>query len=238
MPFLRRLTWSLCLLLTCGVAAAQATFHADTRYLDGPERNSHVARVLAEMEWRIEGQRLRWGGRVTVPVDPGIDTVFFRQRATSDWDTLLCDISRPDSFAFEYNACCGGFNVHRMGDRRYLQGSCTVRLLHPQAGRRYLAVFDEAGMELASGQNDTIFPVCRSAMAPNVYLVRLMEIGPFEAGDSCCGTMCQYRDGGMDAEYGMSYAVRERHAEFLWMPLSSETLRLTYDVRRRRLSLE
>ena len=198
-----------------------------------------VQEVLTEMQWRIEGKTLHWGERITVPTDKGADTVFFQQHARAQWDTMLCVLRPGDSLVFQYNDCCGGFNVLRGGGKgHFLNPSAKINLKHPVKGREYLALLGEAGMVLHEGENDTIIPTCRSAMAPSAIGFYLMEVRRPVPGDSAEATMCQYRNGVIDWDYAYEYVREIEFIRIIWLPMGNTLMNLTYDIRRRKWKIQ
>lgn len=219
-------------------ASAQAVIFADPERLGKHGESDWAKKVLTEMQWRIEGKTLHWGERITVPTGKGADTVFFQQHAHAPWDTMLCVLHPGDSLEFRYNDCCGGFNVHRFGGKSFLEPSCKITLRHPVKGREYLALLGEAGMVLQKGENDTLIPECRSAMAPSAIGFSLMEVRRPQAGDSLYGTMCQYRNGVIDWDYVYEYVRVTTFAEIIWLPMGNTLMHLIYDIRKRKWVIE
>lgn len=221
---------TLCILLICMTLRAQVTVVADTsifaRYHISGAARTHANRL----SWQLRQQDLHWGDSITIREGSGIDTLFFQQSPLHKWDSLVCDLRGPHSSRLTYNECCGGFDV-RTAAMRGVQGGVQVQLLNPKRGRQYLALLDEAGMFLKAGENDTLWPGCRSAMAPNCYWIALYEVLPCNAVADCDSLACEWN--GHEFEYEITTAYREPKAllGFRWLPLGAPVARIAYDAR-------
>lgn len=91
-----------------------ATFWADTSGIIPTKEYNYIT----EAEWKINGQTLRYGlSPIAVPTDNVVDTIFYKQFENSKWDTLICNITEPANYIFQYNMCCGGFDVYNAENR-------------------------------------------------------------------------------------------------------------------------
>ena len=103
------ITAFLFLLTTIFCKAQFAVFSVDTNSFMHKER-------LYEMQWIINGKLLKYG-KSPVKIKPDVnklDTILFKIRPNANWDTIICNITKPDSLEFVYNPCCGAFNIRNV----------------------------------------------------------------------------------------------------------------------------
>ncbi len=234
---LRRLILFFCFLHTFQFCAAQtARFYADSMRLGRDVGSkSHLEHVL-EMEWIINGQHMHWGSD-TVHVKPDankLDTVFFKASKNSKWDTIICNISKPEVYTFMYNSCCGNFYLRN----ERMKGFPEVRVDFRVAGKLktpFLGVIDESGVELKSDTVKTMKAQCRSAMASNICHVELREFSYTSDTAGSYMLMCLDIGGGREPVYDYYYRTKKTYTSFLYMPLDETPLELLFQTKSRRV---
>lgn len=200
-----------------------ATFYADSTdlyHMTGMRKEIHER--ITQAEWKIKGKTLRYGSKpVKVTVDNKIDTIFFRQNNNAKWDTLICNINKPETFKFLYNTCCGGFNVQKSS--RNIWGKVKFSLIGQNKNDTYIGILDDAAVIL-SGLDTELAPYCRSAMHPNIYRVAIQKIEICQESDGC-SEKCINNKGDIISFLPVSEKVR-----FLYLPLSEEPFVIKYDL--------
>jgi hypothetical protein len=194
---------------------------------------------LRSMTWRIQGHDLHFGDdTLDIVVDAVIDTIYYQRRNGERWDTLICCISKPGIYVFAYNDCCGAFDVVDPIKHRKIQGQVQYRLsgernISPQLGkgRNFLGTIGDAGMVIDPRHPKSIFPDCRSAVIPNVYEMRLLEIARCNS-DSCEATICQFETGTDTLNDDFQFEIVREWMHFYYLPLRPEPLEIIYDVRK------
>ncbi len=200
-----------------------ATFYADSTdlyHMTGMRKD--IYERITQAEWKIKGKTLRYGSKpVKVHIDNKIDTIFFRQNNDTKWDTLICNINKPDTFKFLYNPCCGGFNVQKSS--RNIQGKVKFSLTEQNKNDTYLGILDDAAVILSNSDTE-LSTYCRSAMFPNIYNVAIQKVEICKDGDGCSGR-CINNEGDT-----ISYLLVSEKVRFLSLPLSEEPFVIKYDL--------
>lgn len=216
-----------------------AIFYADTtdlRMYTG-RNDDHFKRVM-EMEWRINGQILRFGSKpIKIKPDPNkIDTLFYKQNKNAKWDTIICNIKEPLKYKFIYNTCCDGFNIAGT-DNKFFQGKINFRLTG-QTNKTFLGTLGEVGMLITTKTTDTLLPGCRSAMSPNIYWVNFKEIR--ECGDLsvCKEDICLSEEGKEELNYEFKYSTISQKIKILFMPLSNDPLQIIYNTKTDKITIK
>jgi hypothetical protein len=215
--------------------AQQAAFTFDS--LAGKQYAGSQINKIRLWQWQINGQLLTWtSGPVYVKPDPRkLDTILFRKTPEQKWDTFLCNVTRPLSYNFAYNSCCGGFNIMILGKPKGT--SFGVVFTVNGKGKDLLGTISESGMFLKPGINDTLRPLCRSAMAPNIYSITIQET---DRNDSAAFTdSLDCMKGGLlhpDTEYGYRYKRLSSPVRFNYIPLGS-VLHVLYDTRLKKVRI-
>jgi hypothetical protein len=205
--------------------AQQAIFTAKPKEIDNHQD-------IAQMQWSINGQLLTFGSD-TVKITPNekvLDTILFKRNEKSLWDTIICDIAQPRHYNFVYNECCGGFNVADGKTHSFIKGEVIFEKTE-QTQDVYLGLLGETGVLLHRG-NNTVLPMCRSAMSPNIFLIQLKEIEICADTAGCVGPdsdlQCYTTDGGQTT-YDLYYRTKKTITRFLYMPLNEEPLKVIYN---------
>lgn len=207
-----------------------ATFSADTmRFFRDKFNRRDIYDKIMESEWKIDGRTLRYGSApIVVKTDNRIDTILFRQFKTSKWDTLICNISEAKNYKFQYNECCGAFNVSDETNK-FIIGSVNFKLKGKTKNRYYLGTLGETGIRVTSQHNDTLKPGCRSAMSPNVYWLTFGEIEPCKDSLHCYEVTCLYEKGKDELNYEYGYKTMSCKLKILYLPLSIKPITVIYD---------
>ncbi len=208
-------------LATTAVQGQTAKFYADTtRNWMGMRNNPSRYERVMEMEWKMNGQTLRWGSKpIEVTPDPNkVDTLFFRVNSNAKWDTMICIIKKPEYYKFIYNECCGAFNIEKEGENRFLYGTVTYKITDKADKKTYLGTLGEAGLVVNSTTTDTLRPGCRSAMSPNVYPISFSEIEICKDTANCREGTCMYDKKINDYNYDFGYKTVSKKLNVLFLP--------------------
>lgn len=226
----------LLLLFPLFATAQTARFYADSMRLGmDAGSKSHLAQVL-EMEWIINGQHMHWGSD-TVHVIPDankLDTVFFKASKNAKWDTIICNISKPEVYTFMYNPCCGNFYLRN----ERMKGFPEVRVNFRVAGKLktpFLGLIDQSGKELKSDTVKTMKAQCRSAMASNICHVELRDFSYTQDSANSHMLMCLDIGGGREPVYDYYYKSKKTYTSFLYMPLDETPLELLLQTKSGRI---
>jgi len=208
-----------------------ATFRADSTHLwyeVGQVRSSYDQAL--EMEWIIRGQSIHFGSKPIeiIPESNRIDTVFYKQNKRAKWDTFLCVIKEPLSYRFVYNDCCDAFYVFGDG-KGYLKGEVIFELTEKPTSKTYLGTLGESGILVRSLSSDTLKPVCRSPMNPNIYSVTFSEIKICKDSTGCREGTCLFVKDDAEPNYDFGFKTVSCKTSFLYMPLGTKPLELIFD---------
>ena len=216
-----------------------ATFSADTmRFFRDKFNRRDIYDKIMEAEWKIAGQTLRYGSApIVVKTDNRIDTILFRQYKNSKWDTLICNITEAKNYKFQYNECCGAFNVSDETNK-FIIGSVNFRLKGKAKNKYYLGTLGETGIRVTSKLTDTLKPGCRSAMSPNVYWLTLGEIEPCKDSLDCYEGTCLYEEGKAELNYEYGYKTISGKLKCLYLPLSIKPIKVIYDPKSDSVKIE
>jgi hypothetical protein len=206
-----------------------ATFWADTLRIDDEN--------ILEAEWKINGQTLHYGSKpIEVRIDKIIDTILFKQFKHSKWDTLICNIAEPLNYTFQYNMCCGGFDVYE-NDKR-ISGTVIFIIKNSDKKKKYLGQLDGAGILLDLHNGDTLKPICWSPMHPNIYNVALSEIEICKDTTNCNEEICLYENGNEEPNYGFGFKTISNKFNCLFLPLSGQPIKVIYDRKTDKIKIE
>lgn len=190
-----------------------------------------------EAEWKINGKTLHYGSKpISVKTDNIIDTIYFKQFMNSKWDTLICNITKPINYTFQYNMCCGGFDVYE-NDKR-LSGSVIFLIQNPDMKKKYLGQVDGAGILIDKQKTDTLRPICWSPMHPNIYNLALRVIDICKDTTNCNEEICLYEKGMKEPNYGFGFKTVSVLFNCLFLPLSSEPIKIIYDTKTNEIKIE
>jgi hypothetical protein len=223
------------LLFPLFATAQTARFYADTIELKKHSDNRTRMAHMLEMEWIINGKHFYWGSdTLHVKPDPAkMDTIYFKASKHSKWDTILCNISKPELYTFVYNDCCGGFYLRNERMKRFPAGVVNFRL-EGKSKSTYLGIIDQEGIFL---KNDTVTSLkasCRSAMSSNIYRVQVQEIIPAKDTANSNMLMCLDIGGGKEPIYDYYYKTKKVYTSFLYMPLDETPLEIIIQTKKRR----
>ncbi len=207
-----------------------AIFSAQGISLNNESRRDVYDQIM-EAEWRIHGKTLHYGSSpIEVTTDEKMDTIFYRQKIKANWDTIICQISKPGNFTFVYNECCGGFNVKDESDH-FVEAKVNFKIKGQDKRRNYIGTLGEAGLLIERDYLVTLMPGCRSAMSPNIYQLTLSEVDfPVDTSLENSST-CLFRIGYQDLYYDFAYRTIGYKFDFLYMPLSNDPILIIYDLK-------
>lgn len=234
----RSILFSLFFCISQFCIAQTARFYADTVQLKKHTGSRSDLDHVFEMEWIINGQHMQWGSdtlRIT-PDQNKMDTVLFRADKRAKWDTILCNISKPEVYTFVYNTCCGGFYLRNERMKAFAPGKVSFRISgKPKA--KYLGVIDEAGVPLRSDSAVVLNAMCRSAMSSNIFRVELQTMEDAPDTINCSSLMCLDVGLGNEPRYDFYYKKKKTLTSFLYMPMDETPLELIYDPKKRSTTL-
>ncbi|WP_435263815.1 hypothetical protein [Tenacibaculum sp. nBUS_03] len=228
------------LLFSISLFSQIAEFRADTTSLKKRTGNNEIVYKKAlEMEWIINGKKLFFGSKPikVIPNEKKIDTILFRNSSNSKYDLIICNISEASKFSFEYNTCCGGFNV-RKENKGKLSRDIIFEISKKDENDIYLGTLGETGILLKKDNVENhINEICRSAMSPNIYSIAVSKIRKnCDSLENCEELLCEIRDG--QAKGGFEYEVIEKKIEFLYMPLDDKILKIIFHEKTNRTELK
>jgi hypothetical protein len=213
-----------------------AIFNAEEINFIGESRKDVYDQIM-EAEWRIDGKTLHFGsGPIEVTPDEKMDTIFYRQKIKTKWDTIICQISKPGIFTFVYNECCGGFNV-KDGSGQFIEAKVNFRIIGQKNRRAYLGTLGETGLIVNSTEELTLSPGCRSAMSPNIYWIALSEIEFCSDSTKCKEVTCLFEKDAEEVKYDTTYRILSNKFNFIYMPMSNDPVAIIYDRKHHRTTI-
>lgn len=200
------------------------------------DTSRHFGRLSEGMEFRIRREVLRANSSpIHISIEPNrIDTVFFKARRESKWDTIICVIKKPESYVFRYNECCGGYDVIK--SERKIKASVIFKLTGGKRNEMYLGRLSGSGKILNTMISDTVLSGCNSAMASNIELLELQKIKKCSGSEECL-TTC-FLSKGDELSVDFEYQPLSKLVSFLYMPLSSEPTVFKYDFNTKKVMIE
>ena len=212
-----------------------AIFSADTLIFRNHSQK-RKARIM-ESEWRIHGQTLHYGSKpLAIKTDKVMDTVFFRLYKNSTWDTLICNITEPKKYIFEYNECCDGFNI--CDDKNKLvTGSINFRVEGFDNKRLYLGTLGESGI-LIKEKNQILDRNCGSPMLPNFYPITFSEIEICKGTIDCNKEICLYEGGEFKPDHEFGFKTISLKLDFLFLPLGNQPINVIYNAKTGKIKIE
>ena len=214
-----------------------ATFSADTTRFFRETRKEIYDKIM-EAEWKINGQTLHYGSKpITIKTDNILDTILYKQRSNSKVDTIVCNINKKGNFIFYYNECCGGFNIADETGK-FIIGSIIFSIKEQDNRKTYLGTLGETGILVNSATKDTLKTGCRSAMSPNVYQITFCQIEICKDWINCKEGTCLFEKGNEELNYEFGYKTISRKIDCLFLPLSNQPIKVTYDPRNDRIWIE
>ena len=200
------------LFLPSFVKAQYAVFTTDT--------NFHSEQDQVHNEWIIAGKRLTYGGApIKVKVDNVLDTIFFRTDIQRPWDTIICQISRAETFYFVYNDCCGGFYIAD-SNKRFFHPLTIFTISKSDKKHLYIGKLGDDGALINRGdlRTDTLKISCHSPLQPNVFYLSFEQIEINNDTTLSLENACLETDN--DINYEFNYISLKSYCNFLYMPLS------------------
>ena len=214
-----------------------AIFSADTTRFFSETRKDIYDKIM-EAEWKINGLTLHYGSKpIIIKTDNIPDTLLYRQRNNSKVDTILCNISQSGNFKFYYNECCGGFNIADEKGK-FIIGSIIFSIQGQDNKNKYLGTLGETGILVNSASKDTLKTGCRSAMSPNVYQITFSQIEICKDVINCKEETCLFEKGKEELNYDFGYKTISKKIECLFLPLSNQPIKMTYEPRTDRIRIE
>lgn len=208
-----------------------ANFYADSALLRVYAGNQGLFERYMQMQWQINGKPLAFGGDTVkiIPNGKRIDTVLFRQNNTAKWDTIICNITQPHTYNFVLNTCCGGFDVQNQTLNKRPSGKAIFNLQQKSIGI-YVGMLGETGIQAKLNSRDTITPLCRSVMSPNVYCIELRKVERCQKKSDCNGddNLECFTENGHDPTYEMPFRTKNLICRFLYMPLDNTPIKISY----------
>ena len=216
-----------------------ASFSADTtRFYREKNNRKDIYDKIMEAEWKINGQTLHYGSQpVVVEIDNLLDTIMYRQRNNSKWDTIVCNINKSGNFKFIYNECCGAFNVANSSGK-FIVGSVIFQLQGKDNKKKYLGTLGETGILVKLTTQDTLKTGCRSAMSPNVYQITFSQIEICTDTFNCKEGTCLFEKGKEELNYEFGYKTISKKIDCLFLPLSNQPIKVIYDPKTDRIRIE
>lgn len=223
--------------------AQTASFCIDT--LDHKHRNSGfekgVIDEIKEMEWVIKGKYLNYKiGKIEVAISANkLDTIFYKERADSKWDTIICMIQKAKEYKFVYNHCCGGFYI---ADKNglFFTSQIIFKIKDISSKNLYLGTIGETGMLIPMQNKDTLKPECRSPLFSNICNVKFSEIEICKDTMNCPEELYCLQEKGKSPELynNLLYKTISNKLNLFYMPLSNNPIIIIYDPKTDQISIE
>ncbi len=228
------------LLFSISLFGQTAEFRADTVSLKKRiGNNERVYKKAMEMEWIINGEKLFFGSKSikVIPNSKKIDTILFRTNSNSKYDTIICNISESSKYSFEYNTCCGGFNV-RKESKGKLSREIIFELLSKSDNYDYIGTLGETGILIKNINTENhITEICRSVMSPNIYPITISTFKKVsDLTENYEALLCEIQNG--VAVDGFEYQILEKKVKFLYMPLNEKPLKIQFDEKSNEIKLK
>lgn len=225
--------FKLFLVLVCfpGLLKAQfAVFTTDTRF------NSEQDQMNSE--WLIAGQHLTYGSQpIRVKTDDLLDTIYFRTDSIRKWDTIICQISKAQTYKFVYNDCCGGFYIAD-SNSHFFNPSTIFTVKNASKKDRFIGKLGDDGVLIDAGESrsDTLQITCHSVLLPNVFNLSFQKITASTDTTLALENACVKNK--IDINYEYTYITKKLYTQFLYMPLSNDCINITIDVKKKSFSIK
>ncbi len=154
-----------------------ATFEADTSQIQFEKENEpDIYKEILKSEWKINGQLLKYSSNpIEVKIDNIIDTIYFRKNNEFSWDTIICNISKPNKFNFIYNECCGTFYVEELNTEQFIK----LKLSNSKEQESYSVRIEDMSSSINSDLNEINFTTLTlkkdSPMSVKIYEIKIFE---------------------------------------------------------------
>jgi hypothetical protein len=212
-----------------------AIFSIDASNPRNLDSNQVLNEKLSQMEWVINGQKfIASMGEIQIPLTPRtLDTIKFKNKPSDKWETLICNIQKPEKYYFIYNECCGGFDVTDSLGKKFI-GQLEFHLTTDSTdttGTKYMGTLGEGGVFIESQKKTLLLPTCNSPMNPNIYSVSMEEIELCsDSTKTCPDTICLYDVNQKSEPEALNYTIKNYKLKFFYLPLSNEPLHMHYDA--------
>jgi hypothetical protein len=217
--------------------AQTATFVIDSKNPRNLDSNQVLNEQLQQMEWIINGQKFRATmGEIRIPLTPRtLDTIKFKTKPSEKWETLICNIQKPEKYYFVFNECCGGFDVTDSLGKKYI-AQLEFHLKADSTDAKYLGTLGEGGILIESQTKTLLRPTCNSPMNPNIYTVSWEEIELCsDSTKTCPDEICLYEPNQKGDPKILNYKIKNYKLKFYYLPLSNEPLHMHFDVAENRI---
>ena len=101
-----------------------------------------------------------------------------------------------------------------------------------------MGTLGETGILVNSSSKDTLKTGCRSAMSPNVYKLTLSQIEICKDTINCKEGTCLFEKGKEELNYDFGYKTISKKIDCLFLPLSNQPIKMTYEPRTDRIRIK
>jgi len=224
----------------------KAEFTANLNELKKLFHNKEVPKEVLEMEWLINRKKLTFSNEKIeiIPNPQTVDTILFKKNHKSDYDTILCNISKAEKYNFVYNTCCQYFNVKQVSKekRNRKNAVVTFSISKSNENKDYIGIMGEAGIIIRKEKVEySLFHTCSSAMTSNVYHLTLNEVSECKGNDNenCRDLMCVFENNDIQIpKANTSFKITKKVFDFLYLDLNKNTLRIKYNFETTELKME
>ncbi len=214
-------------------AQEYAEFSTDTTRFRRFYKNkkTNLPEYISNQEWYINGQKMNYGsGKIKVKVNPNtLDTILYKGYRRKKFDTIICNIAEAKKYKFYYNECCGAFNIKDESTNSFIIGKINYRLKSKTPSKTYLDTLGESGIIVSTKKDNTLYTKCRSAMSPNIYNISFREIEYCSNDQNCTEGICLQKENQKEPQMNFSFHTIDVKMKFLFMPLTSDPVDITFD---------
>ena len=136
-----------------------AVFEADKQSLTRYAKNKKLYHKILQWEWIINGKHLKYGsGKVFIQTNSSkLDTILFLKNKQSTYDTIITNIAAANSYQFEFNSCCGNFNVKNKHSNKTTRVNSLVQFKISGLNKdyKYLGIIGVAGIPILEANKVT-----------------------------------------------------------------------------------
>ncbi len=220
-------------------------FSADFKRIEqhiAESRTDTIPSYISDQQWFINGQVLKYGSD---PISYSVKKSDSKSKVLHQLEyrgphkkntTIYFKPTASGSFEFFYNECCGAFYLHDKTTNKRATLQIQVELQNEDPKALYLIQIGTTGMiyDAKTSSKDVIQSECRSAMAPDVYQISIVEITPTNDTDEEAKGVCLIQQGKEEVLDNYAYNVIKELTSFQFLSLKAkgEFYIMVYDVQK------
>ncbi|MCH2034205.1 MAG: hypothetical protein MK202_11910 [Tenacibaculum sp.] len=218
------------------LTSQNAVFKADKQSLSRYAKNKKLYHKILQWEWVINGKHLKYGSEKVFiqPNSSKLDTILFRKNKQSTYDTIITNIAAANSYQFEFNSCCGNFNVKNKHSNKTTRANSLVQFKISGLNKdyKYLGIIGEAGIPILEANKEfNLYYKCTSAMNSNVSKVSLNIVDECDNIKDCVSLNCMFENNKVQIPTAkLEYRILTKLVEISFLPLDDIPLHINYDA--------